>query len=294
MAFINGDYVAPAEAKISIFDLGFVRSDVVYDVVSTWAGMFFRLDDHIERFFASVAGIGIDPPYGPGEVRRILANCVERAGLENAYVSMATTRGQYRDPAKRDPRDCIPTFIAFAIPYVWIASPEVQDKGLAIAVPESRRIPDSAIDQRFKNYHWGDLTRGLRQALDSGADTAVLCTPEGDLAEGPGFNLFLAKDGRLKTPEKNVLRGITRRSVMELAAELGVPLEAGRLSKADLLDADEAFLTSTAGGIMPVTRVDERIMSNDAPGPLSRQFRQLYWQKREAGWHGTPVRQILA
>ncbi len=290
-AFIDGEYVAPEDAKISIFDLGFVRSDAVYDVVSVWRDQFFRLDDHLARFFASVEAIGIDPPYDRGEVAAILANCVRKAGLSEAYVSMAVTRGKFRDPVKRDPRDCIPTFIAYAIPYVWISMPEDQEKGIAITVPEVARIPDSAVDQRHKNYHWADLTRGLRAARDAGADSAVLCTPDGYLAEGPGFNLFMVKDGRLHTPARNVLRGITRKSVIELAGKADIAVETGDFEKSVLLDADEVFLTSTAGGIMPVVKADDRIYGNGVPGPISLDLRQRYWRERKpAGTaHRSPI-----
>ncbi len=293
MAFINGDYVAPEDAKISIFDLGFTRSDVVYDVVSTWKGQFFRLDDHIERFFTSISGIGIDTPYDKAEVKAILANCVDRGGLDDAYVSMAVTRGQFRDPNNRDPRHHIPTFIAFAIPYVWIVAPEHQETGIAINIAGVQRIPDGAVDQRHKNYHWGDLTQGLRQARMGGADSAILCTPEGFLAEGPGFNLFMVINGELLTPGRNVLHGITRKSIFELAGDLDWQVTPGDYRKEVLLAADEAFLTSTAGGIMPVVQVDDRILSNGAPGPVSAKLRQLYWDRRETGWHGTAVQTLV-
>jgi branched-chain amino acid aminotransferase len=287
MAFINGDYCAPEDAKISIFDLGFTRSDVVYDVVSTWKGQFFRLDDHLARFFNSVEAVGIDCPFDKDEVRAILANCVLHGGVEDAYVSMAVTRGKFRDPLNRDPRDHIATFIAYAIPYVWIVAPEQQDHGIAITIPDVHRIPDSAFDQRHKNYHWGDLTNGARQAREAGADSAVLLTAEGFLAEGPGFNLFMVKDGKLLSPKRNVLHGITRKSVIELAGEIGAPVQLDDFGRDYLLEADEAFLTSTAGGIMPVVKVDDRTLSNGAPGAMTSQLRTLYWQKREAGWHGT-------
>jgi len=293
MAFINGDYVAPTDAKISIFDLGFVRSDVVYDVVSVWKGRFFRLDDHIDRFFTSAAAVGIDQPYRQTEVKSILAELVARADLEDAYVSMAVTRGRFRDPEIRDPSQHIPTFIAFAVPYIWIVSPTQQEIGIKIKISDVERIPDGAIDQRHKNYHWGDLTAGLRQARQAGMDNTILLTPEGFLAEGPGFNLFMIKAGRLLTPGRNVLHGITRKTVLELAASLGWPCETGDFGKASLLEADEAFVTSTAGGIMPVVNVDGRILSNDAPGAMTSELRRLYWQKREAGWHGTAATALL-
>jgi branched-chain amino acid aminotransferase len=294
IAFIDGAYVPASEAKISIFDVGFSRGDAVYDTVSVWKGWFFRLDDHIARFLRSCAGMRLRCPYPPADLARILAGCVDRAGLRDAYVQMIVTRGTFPSQARRDPRQCVNRFIAFALPYVWIVSPERQETGIDLVVAENRRTPTEAIDPRVKNFNWMDLQRGLFEALDRGADTAVLCTPGGHLAEGPGFNLWLVKDGALATPRTNVLEGLTRRTVFDLAAELGIPAREADLAPAALRDADEAFLSSTAGGIMPVSRVDGRPLGAGTPGPIVRRLRALYWDKREAGWLGTSVEDLLA
>ena len=294
VAFIEGQYVSGDEAKISVFDLGFSRSDVVYDVVSTWHGYFFRLDDHIDRFLHSCSGVRLDCPYGKPEIKEILAECVYRAELENAYVEVLTTRGRFTVQGSRDLRQTKPTFIAYAVPYVWIASPEKQEQGLRLHVASNARIPDASVDARYKNFHWADLTQGQLQAIDAGADAAVLCGISGFLSEGPGFNLFWIKDGTLFTPRTNVLEGITRRTVFDLAQEAGLLVEMGDYPEGTLMRADEVFISSTAGGIMPVTHVDATQFGDGTPGPLSRQLRGLYWQKREAGWLGTRVTDLLA
>ncbi|HEV8673692.1 MAG TPA: aminotransferase class IV [Methylomirabilota bacterium] len=294
IAFIDGEYVPASEAKISIFDVGFTRGDAVYDTVSVWKGLFFRLDDHVGRFFRSCAGMRLTCPHAPAELKQILAGCVHRAGLESAYVQMIVTRGRFLDLAERDPRRCQNKFIGFALPYIWIFSPRRQEAGVHVVIAGTRRTPAEAIDPRVKNFNWMDLERGLLEALDRGADTAVLCTPAGYLTEGPGFNLFVVKDRELLTPRRNVLEGITRRTVFDLAAELGVPGREVDLTPESLREADEALLSSTAGGIMPVSRVDGRPLGTGTPGPLSSRLRALYWEKREAGWLGTPVKDLLA
>ncbi len=293
IAFIDGAYVPTDEAKISIFDAGFTRGDAVYDTTSVWKGWFFRLDDHVARFRRSCAAMRLDGPE-PAVLRRVLAECVHRAGLEDAYVQMIVTRGRFPDPAERDPRRCQNRFTAYAIPYVWLFSPDRQLRGLHVWIAETRRSPAEAIDPRVKNFNWMDLERGLLEALDRGADTAVLCTPTGALAEGPGFNVWLVRKGALLTPRTNVLEGITRRTVFDLAAEMGVPAREADLAADDLRRADEAFLSSTAGGIMPVARVDGQPLGPGGPGPLSLRLRALYWEKREAGWLGTRVKDLLA
>jgi len=293
IAFIDGEYLPASEAKISIFDIGFSRGDAVYDTVSVWKRYFFRLDDHVARFLRSCAGMRLRCPNPPAELPRILAGCVDRTGLEDAYVQMIVTRGTFPSLTRRDPRLCTNRFIAFAIPYVWIVSPERQEAGIDLVVSENRRTPTEAIDPRVKNFNWMDLQRGLFEALDRGGDTAVLCTPAGYLAEGPGFNLWLVRDGALATPRTNVLEGITRRTVFDLAAELGVSAREADLTPGDLRGADEAFLSSTAGGIMPVSHVDGKPLGSGKPGPLGTRVRALYWEKREAGWMGTRVEDLV-
>lgn len=294
IVFTEGEYVPASEAKISIFDAGFTRGDAVYDTVSVWKHRFFRLDDHVARFSRSCAGMRLTCPHAPAELKRILAECVHRAGLDAAYVQMIMTRGRFPDRAERDPRLCRNKFIGFAIPYVWIFSPAKQEGGIHAVIAGTRRTPAEAIDPRVKNFNWMDLERALFEALDRGGDTAVLCTPAGYLTEGPGFNLFVVKGGALFTPRTNVLEGITRQTVFDLAAELGVATHQADLAPDALRSADEAFLSSTAGGIMPVSRVDGEPLGTGKPGPLTLRLRALYWNKREAGWLGTPVKDLLS
>jgi branched-chain amino acid aminotransferase len=289
VAFVDGDYVPLSNARISILDTGFFRSDVVYDVVSTWKGLFFRLDDHVERFLRSTEGVRMECPHGADAIKRILAGCVHRGGLEDAYVYMALTRGPYRG---HDLRQFEPNFLAFAIPYVWLIEPEQQEVGSSLVVAETPRIASASVDARFKNHHWGDLTRAQLEALDAGADTAILCDAAGNLSEGPGFNVFFVKGRTLYTPRANVLEGITRKTVFDLAREAGIAAEAGDYPADALRAADEAFICTTAGGIMPVVQVDGKPLGDGKPGPVSTELRTLYWTKREAGWLGTPVSEL--
>lgn len=293
VAFIEGKYIPADDAKISVFDLGFSRSDAVYDVVSAWKGIFFRLDDHVDRFLRSCAGVRIVCPYDKEAIKHILAECVYRSGLSDAYVEVLTTRGRFTVQGSRDLRQTTPTFIAYAVPYVWIATPDKQQEGLHVYIPQTQRIADDAVAARFKNFHWGDLTKGQLEALDAGADIAVLCGATGHLAEGPGFNVFFVKNEKIYTPRGNVLEGITRMTVMDLAREMGVAFEAGDYSADALRGADEAFISSTAGGIMPVTKVDGKALGDGSPGTITWRLRELYWAKREAGWLGTKVEELL-
>ena len=287
-AFVRGEFVPVADAHVSVLDWGFTRSDVAYDVVHVWQGSFFRLDDHLNRFGESCRKLRLAPGYGNDEIRDILMQCVRVSGLRSAYVDFICTRGKPR-PGSRDPRTCDNQFMAFAIPFVWVLSPEIQIRGGHLFISDVPRIPAASVDPTAKNFHWGDLTRALFQAFDEGADTAVLVDPDGFVSEGPGFNVFTVVDGQVRSPGSTVLEGITRTTVRELCEQMGFGFNLTRITLDELRDADEVFLSSTAGGIMPISRVENRILGNGVPGPLTTCLRDLYWQKHAEGWYATPV-----
>jgi len=276
VAFVDGQHVPIAHAKISIFDWGFLRSDATYDVAHVWKGKFFRLDNHIERFFSGMGKLRMSIPHNRREVQSILVDCVRASGLHEAYVEMICTRG-LPEPGSRDPRTCTNRFLAFAIPFVWIADPEKQTKGLHLIVSRRQRIPPESVDPTVKNYHWLDMVMGLFEAYDRGGETAVVVDAHGNLIEGPGFNVFAVKDRILTTPGRGVLEGITRRTVIELASERGYNVAQSHLPADEARTADEVFATSTAGGILPITKIDGRVIGSGAPGPVTRELQESYW-----------------
>lgn len=288
VAHVEGRFVPLADAAVRMLDRGFVRSDATYDVVHVWKGRFFRLEDHLDRFERSVAGLRMTLPLGRAEIVGILAECVRRSGLREAYVQMALTRG-VPPPGTRDPRLCANRFSAFAQPFVWIANEAQRRDGLRMIVSETQRIPPEAVDPRIKNFHWLDLTRAIFEAQDGGADVPLLPDREGNVTEGPGFNVFALFGRTLVTPDRGVFEGMTRLSVIELAPELQLAAEARPLPAAELARADEIFLTSTAGGIVPVSMLDGRPVGEGRPGPVTRALHDLYWRRHDEGWHATPV-----
>ncbi|MEM6984927.1 MAG: aminotransferase class IV [Pseudomonadota bacterium] len=272
-AFVYGELVPIDDAHISILDWGFLHSDATYDVVHVWNGSFFRLDDHIERFFSGMGALRMEIPYSRSQVVEALCSCVVASGLRNAYVEMICTRGRPQ-PGSRDPRSCKNQFFAFAIPFVWVAQP---GDGLHLVISTRQRIPPESVDPRVKNYHWLDLVMGQFEAFERGGETPAVVDAQGHLTEGPGFNLFAVKDAVLTTPAVGVLEGITRKSTMEIAARLGLAVVEGDLSQELALTADELFATSTAGGIMPITQIDARVVGSGAMGPVTQQVYDAYW-----------------
>ncbi len=206
-AWIDSKYVELADAKIPILDWGFLRSDATYDVVHVWKGRFFCLDNHIDRFFESAKKLRMPCQLSRDELKKILANCVVKGKLENAYVEMIQTRG-ISPNFVRDPRLATPRVMAFAVPFGWILKQEDFEKGLNVLLTDIKRIPPSSVDPTIKNYHWMDLVTGMLDAYEKGNDTAVLVDEDNNITEGPGFNLFCINGSRIFTPDHGVLEGL--------------------------------------------------------------------------------------
>ncbi|TIU36193.1 MAG: branched-chain amino acid transferase, partial [Mesorhizobium sp.] len=277
VAFLDGQYLPMSQAKISVLDWGFLHSDATYDTVHVWNGRFFRLDLHLERFFGGLEKLRMTIPFDRDSVTEILHNCVALSGHHAAYVEMLCTRGA-SPTFSRDPRQAVNRFMAFAVPFGSVANAEQLQRGLRVAISDKMRIPPASIDPAIKNYHWLDLVRGLYDAYDRGAETALILDFNGNVAEGPGFNVFCVRDGKLSTPSIGVLPGITRRTVFDLCAEQGLAATAADVSVTALREADEVFITSTAGGIMPVTEIDGAAIANGKVGPITSRLMALYWE----------------
>ena len=288
--WMDGEIVPIAEAKIPVTDWGVTRSDITYDVASVWDGGFFRLDDHIERFMVSMDSMRLDPGIDAGQVRQIMHDVVAQTGLRAAYCSMVAARGVPLIPGTRDPRECANHFFAWVVPYVHVIKPEIAEKGTSLWVAKDvRRIPEDSVNPRAKNYHWGDITAGLFEAKDNGFETVVLLDHAGNVTEGPGFNVFAVKGDRVLTSDHGVLHGITRRTVLEMAEEAGLSTEARPLPLDEFLESDEIFLSSTGGGVIPITRVDDRTFSNGAPGTVTNDLRNRYFDWRMRPEHRQEV-----
>ena len=295
IAWIGGQYLPPSEARISIFDWGFLHSDATYDVAHVRHGRFFRLDDHLDRFITNMGRLRLDCGKSRDEIRAIMHGCVRRSGLRDACVEVICTRGVPL-AGSRDPRSARNQLIAFAIPFVWIADPQKQAAGVNLVVSQRQRIAPASIDPTIKNYHWLDLTLALFEAYDRDGETVVLVDADGHLTEGPGFNLFTVhRDGAVttvSTPGDGMLEGITRQTVLELVRRQGREVVVGPLSQERLAAADEVFLTSTAGGIIAVSHLDGRPLGGREAGdigPVTAQLQQAYWALHDEPARSEPV-----
>ena len=288
LAYMDGTYLPLAEATIPIADRGFFRSDITYDAIHVWKGRIYRLQEHIERFRASMTGLRMDLALTDDEISDILVDLVRRTGYRDAFIMVMCSRG-IQPPGTRDPRLCRNRLYAYVQPFLWIANEEQRRRGLKMALSKTQRIPSEALDQRVKNFHWLDLTMSLFEAYDRGAEVTILPLADGTVTEGPGFNVFFVKDGVLVTPERNVFEGITRRSVIEIAGELQMRCEVRAVHGNELSAADEIFTATTAGGITPVTEFEGRPIGNGKPGPITTRILDEYWRRHDDDTLSTAV-----
>ncbi|KXG53358.1 Aminotransferase, class IV [Penicillium griseofulvum] len=277
VAWVEGELTPLHEARIPILDQGFMHSDLTYDVPSVWDGRFFRLDDHITRLEASCKKIRMELPLPREEVKKILVDMVAQSGIRDAFVEIIVTRGLKGVRGAR-PGDIVPRIYMFIQPYVWCMEPEVQPTGgSAIIARTVRRVPPGCIDPTVKNLQWGDLVRGLFEAADRGAEYPFLTDGDTNLTEGSGFNIVLIKDNVLYTPARGVLEGVTRKSVIDVAHASGLEIKVELVPVQKAYDADEIFMCTTAGGIMPITTLDGNPVGDGKVGPVTKKIWDGYW-----------------
>ncbi|OQE17808.1 hypothetical protein PENFLA_c023G07469 [Penicillium flavigenum] len=257
VAWVEGELTPLHEARIPILDQGFMHSDLTYDVPSVWDGRFFRLDDHITRLEASCTKLRMKPP-------------PTRRGEADS--------GRYGCVRGSRPEDIVNRIYMFIQPYVWCMEPEVQPVGgSAIIARTVRRVPPGCIDPTVKNLQWGDLVRGLFEASDRGAEYPFLTDGDTNLTEGSGFNIVLVKDNILYTPARGVLEGVTRKSVIDVARASGFDIEIELVPVQMAYDADEIFMCTTAGGIMPITSLDGKPVKDGKVGSVTKKIWDGYW-----------------
>jgi branched-chain amino acid aminotransferase len=288
VVYVGGEYVAESEAKIPVFDHVVLYGDAVFDTACAWAGKVFKLDEHLDRFYESAHALKLEIPLEESALREIVLEVMRRNQLQNAYIKMIATRGVGELPLM-SPYNCEPNLIVFAIPYISLIGGDRQEQGIRTMISSMRRIPSECLDSKIKCCNYLNHILMRMEANEAGLDEAIELGMDGYVAEAPGYNLFLAKKGRLYTPGDNILMGVTRETVIELAAEEGIRTVEARLTAFDLYNADEVFLTSTAGGIFGIREIDGRRIGGGKVGPLTRRINERYLALLESGDRSTPV-----
>ncbi len=268
--YIDGEYVDKADAKISVFDHGLLYGDGVFEGIRAYNGRVFRLDGHIARLYDSAKAIMLKVPVGHDRMKKIVTETLAHNGLQDAYIRLLVTRGA--GTLGLDIDACPSPSIICITDSIALYPAEYYLKGLEVITVSTRRIGLGTLFPQVKSLNYLNSILGKIEAMNAGVPEAIMLNPSGAVAECTGDNIFIVKGGRLITPDVNsgILEGITRAAVIELASKEGITVEERTVSRYEVFTADECFLTGTAAEVIPVVKVDCRVIGDGAPGPMTK------------------------
>ena len=275
ICYVNGEYVAASEAKVSAFDHGFLYGDGLFESMTVTNRRIFRFREHLDRMERSARALKLELPETRERIAEIVKECVRKSGVDDVYLRVVISRGAgypLLDPRVVDKATLAVLLHDPAPPPETGSSYQAKGAGLRLKTAGVRKAPSESFEARVKSLNYLNNVMARIEAVESGFDEAILLDVRGFVAEAPGENVFVVKDGVLRTPNAhNVLEGITRKVVLEIAAEAGIAAEEADLTLYDLYTADECFLTSSFSRVHAVAEVDGRPIP--APGPITKRLR---------------------
>ena len=277
--YLNGKFVDARAAKVSVFDHGLLYGDGVFEGIRSYAGRIFKLQEHVDRLFESAHTLMLKIPKTKAEMMGIVKESLRVNRLADAYIRLVVTRGE--GDLGLDPRKCAQATIFAIADKIELYPKQLYEEGLEIITVATQRNLPEALNPQIKSLNYLNNILAKIEAITAGYEEAIMLSSSGYVTECTGENIFLVKGRALLTPPPyiGVLRGITRQTVMELAAAQRLRVAEELLTRHDLFNADEVFLTGTAAEIVPVVKIDGRAIGGGTPGPatkrLQRAFRQL-------------------
>ena len=274
-AYFKGEWMPFSEVKIDPMDRGFTVGDVVFDVARTFNGKSFRMEDHIQRLYRSLKFVRIDPGLSAKEMLDISEEVVQRndhlrAEVGDFTITQFVTRGPGSSSRSAGP----PAVCVKVAPIGFGRFADLFKDGAHGVITRTRSYPVESLDPKVKNYSRMNFNLADLEAADVDPEAwPILTDANGSLTEGTGYNVFLVTDGVIRTPgDRNILQGVSRGMVFDLARQLNIPLVEEDLQPYDLYTADEAFFSGTSPCILPVSKVDQREIGDGRPGPIVQQL----------------------
>lgn len=270
--FIDGKFYDERKAKVSVFDHGFLYGDGVFEGIRAYHGRVFKLNEHVERLFYSAKAILLEIPMSPEEVSEAVIKACRVNKIRDGYIRLVVTRGV--GTLGLNPRSCKNPSIVIIADKIQVYPPEVYARGIQIVTVPTTRNLHSALNPAIKSLNYLNNILARIEANNAGCDNGLMLNAEGFVSECTVDNVFIIKKGEVFTPplSAGALYGITRHTVMELAAQRGLKVTEPNLTRYDLYNADECFLTGTGAEIMPVIRIDGRVIGTGKPGELTRKL----------------------
>ena len=274
--YIDGKYCGEKNAKISVFDHGLLYGDGIFEGIRAYHGRVFKLKEHIDRLFCSAKSILLNVPLPHAEIMRAVVETCRENGIRDGYIRLLVTRGA--GTLGLNPNRCKDPSVIIIADKIQLYPPELYEKGMDIVTVATTRNLHSALNPAIKSLNYLNNVLAKIEANNAGCEEAVMLNAEGFVAECTGDNIFIVRAGQLLTPplSAGALYGITRGVVMDLAREEGVTVQEPSLTRHDLFNADECFLTGTGAELIPIVKIDGRVIGTGLPGPLTRRLVDKY------------------
>ncbi|WLV25057.1 branched-chain-amino-acid transaminase [Aciduricibacillus chroicocephali] len=276
--YLDNRFVKKEDAVVSVFDHGFLYGDGVFEGIRVYSGNIFRLDEHLDRLYASAHSIMLNIPYTKEEFTQIIIDTVKKNKLYSAYIRVVVSRGAGN--LGLDPRNCPAPSVIVIAEALSIYAESLYENGLKMASVATRRNRADILSPQVKSLNYLNNIIVKLESIQAGADEALMMNSEGYVTEGSADNIFVVKNGKIKTPPVylGALEGITRNVIIDLAKENGYVLEETPFTRHDVYIADEVFLTGTAAEVIAVVNVDQRVIGSGKPGPVTNSLLKVFRQ----------------
>lgn len=274
--YINGQFFSKEDAKISVYDHGLLYGDGVFEGLRAYSGKVFRLQQHIDRLYESARAIMLQIPMTMDALSAAVNETVAKNSLQDAYIRLVVTRGS--GALGLDPNKTSNPQIIIIADSITLYPVEFYEKGMAIITASTIRNHPAALSPRIKSLNYLNNILAKIEGLQAGCVEALMLNHKGEVAECTGDNIFIVKDGVLKTPptDAGILEGITRNAVIDLAREHGIACIETAMTRHDVIVADECFLTGSAAEVIPVVKVDSRSIGDGQVGPISKKLQAAF------------------
>ena len=274
--YIDGEFYKKDEAKVSVFDHGYLYGDGVFEGIRAYNGRVFRCEEHIDRLYDAAKAIALEIPMTKEELIEAMLATIRKNQLRDCYIRLVVSRG--KGDLGVNPNKCKRPTIVIITDKIEMYPPEMYKKGMKAITASTRRNMPGVLDPQIKSLNYLNNILAKIDANHAGASEAIMLNQNGLVTECTGDNIFIVKDGVLMTPPIYVgaLDGITRRTVISLAEKLDIPFKEKELTLFNVYGADECFFTGTAAELIAVTEIDNRIIGDGQCGPITARLLEEY------------------
>jgi branched-chain amino acid aminotransferase len=270
--WIDGKLYDKADAKISVYDHGLLYGDGVFEGIRVYHGKIFEVEAHLRRLFESARAIRLNIPLTAAQLTAVMEQTVKANEFTDCYIRLVVTRGA--GPLGIDPYKCGQPSVICIADLIAVYPPEMYEKGISVITASIIRNHPSAVSPRIKSLNYLNNILARIEAHDAGVADAIMLNHHGNVAEATVQNIFIVRDGAVSTPAvtEGALEGVTRKVMLQICRKMGLTTHERAIERLDLYNADEMVLTGTGAELMPVTKVDGRVIGNGEAGPLTRKL----------------------